>query len=321
VSTATISRAGRVDVTAILPWVLLIGIVVIDIALQPALWSTQQLGFQTGNALPLILIALGQTVVIVTRGVDLSVGGLASLTNCLIATRVRPDTTSIVTWCVLLLLFGAAVGAINGLIIGSSRLQPFVVTLATWSIFAGSALWVLPTPGGLIPDDLIAAPAGTYLGVPRTVLLLAALMALWCVLRRTRTGAMVYAFGSDPVAAQLRGVSRRRTTVIVYAFSGTCAAAAGLFLATQTATGSPTVGTPFILTSIAAVVVGGTSLFGGRGGFLGTVAGAVILTLLADVTFGLGIDSNWSVLAQGALLIGAVALGSATELVHRRRSA
>ncbi len=108
-------------------------------------------------------------------------------------------------------------------------------------------------------------------------------------------------------------------TVRVYAFSGFCAALAGIFVATQTASGSPTVGTPFILSAVAAVVIGGTSLFGGRGGFAGTVAGAFVLTIIAEVTFGLGINSNWGVLAQGLLLILAVAVNSGSELLRQRR--
>jgi ribose/xylose/arabinose/galactoside ABC-type transport system permease subunit len=129
----------------------------------------------------------------------------------------------------------------------------------------------------------------------------------------------VYAIGSDPVAATLSGVSRRATMIKVYAFSGFCAAAAGVFISTQTASGSPTVGDPFILEAVAATVIGGTSLFGGRGGFAGAVAGAFVFTLIDSVTFQLGINSDWGQLSQGLLLILAVALHHASARTAQAR--
>jgi ribose transport system permease protein len=318
-SAAVAAARGRVSLVAALPFVLLAVLAALDVALQPALLSRDQLGIEVATAMSLILVALGQTVVILTRGIDLSVGGMMSLANCLLATQVGTGTGSLLLWCAIVLLAGVAGGLVNGLLIGLTRLQPFVVTLATWSILNGIALWILPSPGGHVPSALISLPLGNWAGIPRMLWLLAALCLLWSLLRRTRTGVRVYALGSDPGAAFLSGVSTLGTTLRVYAFSSLCAALAGIFVATQTASGAPTVGAPFILNSVAAVVIGGTSLFGGRGGFAGTVAGAFVLTIIAEVTFGLGINSNWGVLAQGLLLIAAVAVNTGSELVQRRR--
>ncbi|MCW2954135.1 MAG: inner-rane translocator [Conexibacter sp.] len=318
-SAALALARGRLSLVTALPFVLLAVLVVLDVSLQPALLSRDQIGIEVATAMSLVLVGLGQTVVILTRGIDLSVGGMMSLTNCLLATRVGSGTGSLLLWCAIILLVGIAGGAVNGLLIGLTRLQPFVVTLATWSIFNGVALWILPSPGGHVPNALISLPLGDWAGIPRMLWILAAVCVLWSLLRRTRTGVQVYAFGSDPDAAFLSGVSTLGVTLRVYAFSGLCAALAGIFVATQTASGSPTVGAPFILNAVAAVVIGGTSLFGGRGGFAGTVAGAFVLTLIAEVTFGLGINSNWGVFAQGLLLILAVAVNTGSELVQRRR--
>ena len=322
---AAITRRGgqrrRPAPAVALPWVLLLVLIVVDVSVQPALLSSEQIGLSVATGMTLALVALGKTAVILTRGIDLSVGGLISLSNCLLATQMGQDTGSILAWSAIILAAGLVAGAFNGALIGLTRLQPFVVTLASWSIFSGIALWVLPTTGGKVPAALTDLTIGETAGVPRPLLMLFALCLVWSLLRRTRSGRAVYALGSDPDAARLSGVSRWRTSIKVYAFSGACAAAAGIFLSTQTASGSPKVGDPFILSAVAAVVIGGTSLFGGRGGFAGTVAGVFVLTLIIDVTFQLGIDSYWAVLAQGLLLIVAVALNSGGELLQRRRAA
>ena len=321
---AAFARSGlrrRPALTVALPWILLLVLIVVDVSVQPALLSSEQIGLEVATAMTLALVALGETAVILTRGIDLSVGGMISLSNCLLATQMGTGTGSILAWSALILAAGLVAGAFNGALIGLTRLQPFVVTLASWSIFNGIALWVLPTTGGAVPEALTNLTIGNVAGVPRPLLMLLALCLVWALLRRTRSGRAAYALGSDPVAARLSGVSRWRTSVKVYAFSGVCAAAAGIFVSTQTASGSPKVGDPFILTAVAAVVIGGTSLFGGRGGFGGTVAGVFVLTLITDVTFQLGVDSYWAVLAQGLLLIVAVALNSGGEILQRRRAA
>lgn len=309
---------GRLPVGTIVPFVLLAALVVVDVALQPALLARDQVGLEAAATMSLVLVALGQTVVILTRGIDLSVGGMMSLASCLLATRAGSGA-SLLLWLAIIVGVGALGGVVNGLLVALTPLQPFVITLATWSILGGLALWVLDAPGGHVSGTLVNLPIGNFLLVPRTIWFLAVLVLVWSYLRRTPMGVRVYALGSDPDRAFLSGVSKLRTTLAVYAFSGVCAALAGIFVATQTASGSPKVGDPFILASVAAVVVGGTNLFGGRGGFGGTVAGAFVLTLIGDVTFQVGISSYWAVLAQGLLLILAVAVSSMSEIIRRRR--
>jgi len=321
------ARVRRVDLTRLprpgvsdsLPWVLLLIMWLLDASLQPALWSSTQIGLTLANGMALVLVAMGETAVIITRGIDLSVGGTMAIANTVLAKESGTSTSSAILWCFIVLAMGIAAGSMNGILIGITRLQPFVVTLATWSIYDGIALWVLPTTGGQVPNSMVTLPLGSWLAVPRTIWFLAFLIVIWSVLSRTRSGRAVYAIGSDPVAATLSGVSRRKTMIKVYGFSGLCAAAAGVFISTQTASGSPTVGDPFILSAVAATVIGGTSLFGGRGGFAGAVAGAFVFTLIDSVTFQLGINSYWGQLSQGLLLILAVALHHATERTARAR--
>jgi len=282
--------------------------------------TRDQLEIETAATLTLLLVATGQTIVILLGGIDLSVGGVLSVSTALAATRFDAGGSRLLGWAVLILLLGLAAGAVNGVLIARLRLQPFIVTLATWSIWSGVALWLLPTEGGTIPQSFISWVDKKLLGIAAAVWLLVALCLFWVWFKRTRLGLAIKTTGSSDNAAFLSGVPTGVTTVAAYALSGLFAAMAGLFLTTQTASGSPTVGNDFILNSVAAVVIGGTSLFGGRGGLGGTIAGAFILTLIGDVIFALNVESFWTPITAGVLLIAAVLANSLTELYARRQA-
>ena len=158
------------------------------------------------------------------------------------------------------------------MLIARLKLQPFIVTLATWSIWSGVAFWLLPTEGGTIPESFTSWFSNSYLGLTAPVWIIVALIVAWLWFKRTRLGVGIKATGSSAGSAFLSGVPIGVTTIAAYSLSGLFAALAGLFLTTQTASGSPTVGNDYILNSVA-VVIGGTSLFGGRGGLGGTIAG------------------------------------------------
>jgi len=278
-----------------------------------------QLNVQSAAMLPLLLVATGQTIVILLGGIDLSVGGVVSLTTAIAATRFGHGGPRMVLWALAIVLLGAAIGLLNGLLVARLRLQPFIVTLATWSVWSGVALWILPTDGGSIPHGFIDWANATPLGIATPVWLVLGLVVFWHWLKRTRPGIGIRAVGSSENSSYLSGVPTTVTTMTAYALCGLFAALGGLFLVTQTASGSPTVGNDYILNSVAAVVIGGTSLFGGRGGLGGTIAGAAILTLIASVIFTLNISSFWTPVLTGVLLILAVLANSLTQLYTRRR--
>ena len=260
------------------------------------------------TSMPLVFAAVGQSIVVVTRGLDLSVGGMIDLTNGLAATHMHAGTGSMLAWSLLVLLIGGAGGAINGILVAYGRLQPILVTLATLSIFQGLAIKVLPEPGGAVPLEytkFLANPNGPW-GLAFVVLIGAA----WLVFRRTRFGVDVFAIGNDEEAARAHGVRVRATKVGAYVLAGMFSAAAGLFLAATTTSGDATSGDVFVLTSIAAVVLGGISFFGGRGSAIGTVAGAFVLTLLINVLFFADINPLYQSFFQGLFLVVAVLLGT-----------
>jgi ribose transport system permease protein len=263
-------------------------------------------------------VALGEGVVILTAGVDLSVGGVLSLGTVIAATRFT-DTGNSILWSFVILIIGIGAGCLNGFIIGRLHLQPFIVTLATWSIFDGVALIILPIQGGTVPGGFAAWINNSAFKVPNAVWALLVLAVLWLWFRRTRTAAHIYALGSNREAAIIAGVNPTRTLIRAYAISGFCAALASIAYAMLTASGSPTAGDALILPAVAAVVIGGTSLSGGRGGFIGTIAGALALTLLGDVVFVLNLSSYWTQFASGLLLLVAVLFGVVVERLQARR--
>jgi len=270
------------------------------------------------TAVPTVLVAVGQSLVVVTRGIDLSLGGVIDVSNSLAATHMHSGLSSMVTWTVLVLLFGVLCGTVNGVLVAYARLQPILVTLATLAILQGLAIKILPEPGGAIPGGYSSALAST--SGPWSMFYVLALAGLWLVLRRTATGVRIFAIGNDEYAARAHRMSVRRIKTTAYALAGMLAAASGLFLGATTTAGDPAAGDVYVLTSIAAVVIGGISFFGGRGSALGSIAGAFILTILTNVLFFAGIDPLYQSFFQGLFLFVAVLLGSALGYLMRRRS-
>lgn len=268
------------------------------------------------NALPLVFVGLGQTIVAVTRGLDLSVGGVLSISVAIAATQMHHGV-GILGWCLLIIAMGSLAGAVNGFFVAYTRLAPILVTLATLSIYNGLAIMLLPKPGGSIPGVLtsVLTNANEPYGI---VFLLIALLA-WFVLRRSSLGVAIFATGNDEHAATANGVNVPRTKLWAYTISGACAAIAGLFFAARTTAGDAGAGAPFILSSIAAVFLGGASLFGGRANALGTICGALVLTLITNVLFFAQINPLYQPLYEGLLLVIAVVLGLLVGRIARER--
>lgn len=270
------------------------------------------------TALPTVLVAVGQTIVVITRGIDLSVGGVIDVSNSLAATQMHSSLASMVGWTVLILGLGAVCGAVNGALVAYARLQPILVTLATLAILQGIALRVLPDPGGAIPtsySNVLASSSG-----PWSLIFVAAVALFWLVLRRLTIGVRIFAIGNDEYAARAHGIPVRRVKVIAYALAGLLSSASGLFLAASTTAGDAAAGDVYILTSIAAVVLGGISFYGGTGSALGSIAGAFILTILTNVLFFAGIDPLYQSFFQGLFLFIAVLLGSLLGRIVRVRA-
>lgn len=305
------------------------GVLVAMIVLYVALFVAKQgrapgnfeLSTTVNNTMSVALAGIGQTLVVLTGGIDLSVGGIVDLTNSLAASMMQPQPGSMLLVSLVVLLVGAGAGLVNGLLVAYGRLQPIVVTLATLAIWQGVALLVLPQPGGTIPPDFSNLLSGTIPALdnlPCGLVILLVLIALWQLLRRTPFAVTLYAIGNDERAARANGAPVLLAKVGAYTLGGTCAGAAGLYFAAVTTSGDATSGTPLTLTSIAAVVLGGVSLFGGRGSAIGTLAGAFILTLLLNVLFFAGVNPQLQEFFQGLFLILAVMTSTLVRRVVQR---
>lgn len=296
---------------------MLLVIVAIYGALQKGVFTLDEINLDTAAAMTLMLAATGQTIVLIRGGIDLSIGGVISLGTVIAATKFTDDPVNVVMWSALILALGFAVGALNGLLISVLKLQPFLVTLASWSILNGIAMLILPTDGGSVPGWWIGFSYNQLLGLASPVWMLIGLIIFWYWFRATRLGITIQATGSNEKSAFLSGVSITRVNIITYGLSGLFAAAAALYLTTQTGAGSPTIGKDYILPSVAAAVIGGVSLFGGRGHLLGTVIGALILTLIGNLVFVLRVSSYWQPVMSGVILLVAVLASSLAEKTAR----
>jgi ribose transport system permease protein len=273
------------------------------------------------SVLPLALATAGQAIVVISGGIDLSIGSIMALTSVVAAALMEGQSEEFGLLVVFGVLgLGLALGAVNGLLVVLTRVPDIVVTLAMSFVWAGCALLVLKTPGGDSSDWLRQLVLGSLLVdfLPKAAVVLVVIVGvIWIPLRRSRLGLSIYAVGSNRLAAFRSGVSVGRTRIAAYVAMGLFAAFGGLSLTASTGIGTPVPG-PYTLMSVAAVVLGGVSLAGGRGGIFGPVVGVVILQLIrTDMTF-LNFDPNLAVVTQGLILIGVVMVGSLIELRRRR---
>jgi ribose transport system permease protein len=262
------------------------------------------------GALPLAFAAAAQAVVVIAGGIDLSIGSMIAVANVLAArTMEHASFGESLMLAVAVLLAGAAIGAANGLLVVFSRVPDVVATLTTGFIWGGVALLIMEKPGGGAPPEFLNLGAGTTLStwLPNGLVLLAVSVAMiWTPLVRSKLGLCLYAIGSDRNAAFRSGVGVDRTRFASYVFSGLFSAVGGLGLTMTTGIGAPLAGVYYTLSGLAAVVVGGVSLAGGRGGVVGPVLAAFVLTLIpADLIF-LNIDPNFGQFIQGVLIVAIV---------------
>lgn len=280
-----------------------------------AMWEPRALSIYTftnlvNNAAPLAIAAAGETLVVLSRGFDLSASGVVSLTNVFMAVWPLEGPGGAVLSLLGCCAIGAVVGTVNGWLVAVLRLQTIAATLGTMIICQGLALVILDAPGGMVADWVANELTGTVFGViPVAGLIVAAVAVLWLALLRTNTGIGIYAVGADEQAAMLSGVSVRRVRFAAFVGAGMLYGVAGFMLSAQTATGNPNAGAPFLMLVFAAVALGGTSLSGGRGGLIGSIIGAGCLMLLQKVLFSGGVSSFYTGIFQGFVLILAILFG------------
>ncbi|HYY30745.1 MAG TPA: ATP-binding cassette domain-containing protein [Chthoniobacterales bacterium] len=284
--------------------------------------STNVLTSVSNKGAVLALVAMGQTLVILTGGFDLSAGMILTMASCLASVTVNGSPGQIAFGTFAVLASGLAAGSINAAIVVFGRIQPIIATLATGAIYFGIALLLRPTPGGEVSEDLSNALTYDLGGVPTTFLLvLSILLFVWWPFRNSVLGRSCYAIGSSENAAYMSGLAIGRSRFAAYALSGFLAAAGGLLLSLISLSGEASVsqGGFYTLNSIAAVAIGGTSLFGGSGGMIGSIFGALVLRTISDLLFAFNAPALWQPLFQGFILLGAVCLGAIRVLRRKNQ--
>ena len=263
------------------------------------------------TSLPYILAAFGQTLVIITGGIDLSIGSIVSVANVICAALMNQSFGGFMAGITTAIAAGIAVGAVNGILITKGMIQPIIVTLATQTAVSGAALAILNAPGGTTNFNFAKAMSGKFAGIPVPLLLLIIVtVCMWILLNKTRFGTSVYAIGGNEDAAYSTGINVGRRKIAVYIISGFLSALAGIFLASQMYSGDPRVGVNLTMTSITTVVVGGTALSGGKGGIIGTLSGVFILVIINNLLNLINVSSFYQYVLQGGILILAISIGS-----------
>lgn len=255
------------------------------------------------------ILAVGMTFVLITGGIDLSVGAILTFSAMVGCSFIeKDDPYPVITAIAIALSIGLAIGLINGLLVAKGKVPAFIVTLGTQLMAAGAALLLRngsPIPG--LKDEYNVIGAGTVLGIPLPIIIFFVIMLVGgFLLRSTRFGRHTYAVGGNPVAARACGINDKAITVWVYVISGLCAAIAGIVLSARVRTATPTAGSGYELDAIAAAVLGGTSLTGGIGNMWGTLAGVLIIGLLNNGMDLLNIQSYIQDIIQGFIIIAAV---------------
>jgi ribose transport system permease protein len=267
----------------------------------------------TQNWFPLALVAMAQALLMLNGGITLAIGPLVSL-GAVIAATTMGGPLGAFGGFVAVTAAGLCIGAATGAIVALLRLPAIIVTLAGSFIISGVALLLLPRPGGFVPEWLSTLLAGH---TPVAFLLLVLILGLWKLFLATPLGLGIYAAGDNPVGAYRSGVPIDRVKIVSFALSSLLAALAGLFVAAQTGSGDPIIGTPFTLNSIAAAVLGGVGFLGGEGTMRGAVCGSLLLSVMINVMFFLGFPPVAQYVAQGLIIVGAVAI---PELLGRWRT-
>jgi ribose transport system permease protein len=281
-------------------------------------------------ALPYAFATAAQAVVVIAGGIDLSIASMMAVTSVTAAVMMQGASEGQAVLVVLFVLgLGTLMGVVNGVLIVVTRVPDIVVTLAMLFVWEGVALLILASPGGASAEwlkgllvgsvNLPGVPPAVDAFVPKALLVLAVCLAVvWLPVKRTRLGLSIYAIGSSELSAFRTGVNVKLTKIAAYGIAGLFAGMGGLVLTASTGIGAPIPG-PYLLASVAAVVLGGVVLGGGRGGLFGPIVAVFILRLARTILTFLAVDPNVTTIVEGTIMVGVVMLGGVLAMKGRRR--
>lgn len=295
---------------AVLAWLVVVAVWIAASLLTRGFGAYGHLRYLLELAAVIGLVAAGQTLVVIGGGIDLAVGAVITVTAILLPLlSVSWDPTGLVGVAATLLV-AAGIGFLNGLGIAALRVHPLIMTLAMATLLQGLLVIVAGGSAITVRNPVVewlgsARPAGVPVGI---LLWLAVSAGVLVLLHRTAAGARIFALGTSPLAARLSGVDIGRTTVLLYTLSGLMAGIAGVLVLGMNRQGYVGIGDPYLLTSIAAVVLGGTSILGGRGTYAGTIPGAILLVTITALITVVNASPGWRSILFGGLILGLLLL-------------
>jgi ribose transport system permease protein len=289
-------------------YLVLIGLVVATSLLSDVFLTSRNIQNLLRQVVPIGLVSVGQTLAIITAGIDLSIGSVVSMASCLTTGMIMGREALIFPVLALVIVLALLIGFCNGFIITRTGVHPLIVSLGMMSVVQGSLLLYTKSPVGSVPPSFDFLAWGKVWMIPFPILLFAVVaIAGIFILRRTTFGRYVYATGGNEVVARLSGIKTARVKIITYMICSFTAALAGIFLASRMGMGDPLVGERYMLDSILPVLIGGTSLTGGKGGIGPTVAGVFIFAILSNALNLLDVSAYWQWIVKGLIIIVAVA--------------
>jgi ribose transport system permease protein len=318
--TPRITLKGNGSPRALVPSLALLAACLVVVAVvDPQFLTTRAVADFLRSNLPIILIAVGQTIIVIGGGIDLSLGAILTLSSVVMVTLLTEATTTsgIFTALFVGVIVGGGAGLLNGIVITTVRLQPVIATFAMSFIWGGLALWVFPRPGGQVPDALMVLVRQNPL-LPFGLWVIGTICGVWWWASQTRFIRHLLAAGGNQTSAFSSGISIDRVRVLSHGVAGLVTGIGSLFLIADIGTGDPLIGAPLILPSVVALIIGGTRLSGGRGSVVGTIVGVVVLGLFRQIVFYLDLPSDWQPFADGVLIICALAWPGAIALFSPR---
>ena len=300
-------------------FLILVLLIVVNTILMPRFFTYNFIKLNFKTFTPLILVSMAQAIVLISGSVDLSVGASLSLCVVIASSLMKDSTISVLLALALMVVVSLGTGAVNGAIIGAAGLPALISTYATQAVFFGIAMYVMPVPGGYVPEAFYRLYNADVFGfIPAPVAILLIGIGIWYLMSKTRTYRYIYAIGSDQTSAYASGIKVARVRFLAHVFASIFLAIASDCLLMNFASGDARSGLGYTMNSIAAVVIGGVSLAGGRGNIPGAIIGALILGLLTNVIFYANLSSLYQGFAKGMIIVFALALASIPKVREER---
>jgi ribose/xylose/arabinose/galactoside ABC-type transport system permease subunit len=299
----------RIDVLVI--FLFMVAMIIVATMLDNVFFTSTNLLNLVGLSIPLIICAYGQTIIILLGGIDLTVGPIVSLSTVIMAAMTTIDPGSWALPFGIALGAGAIIGFTNGVIVTKGKQQAIIVTLAMSVVVGGIALAIQPNAGVVIKNsEYCSIFSGRTISFVPMLLLIIVSVIVWTTLNRTSFGRKLFATGGHEASAVASGIHVDKIKIYAFIFSGVLSALAGLYIASMMSAGDPLAGSQYTMRTITAVVIGGTSLAGGKGGIVGTIIGACIIMIINNILNFIGISTFYQYIFQGAILLVALIINA-----------